>query len=93
MKMFMRTLPQNYTPAKPLPGSCTDMQSRGLPCFAKQFNQRPSGLGLNILNEIASNRFESEHNRLGKGIEIERVGKESDMNRLLREVKDIIGGE
>lgn len=79
-KIFMRNIPENYTPAKK---SCA-----GNPMYfnhaMRMFRGRPSGLGMNLVSEMMDNMFEALHNENGKGVEVERVGDD------FKEVKNVI---
>ena len=86
MKMFINALPPNYTPAKPMSGCGPNAVMKGFKCTARNFAQKPSGLGMNMLGEMMDAMFAAKHNERAKGVEIERVGKESEMNQLLENI-------
>jgi hypothetical protein len=85
MKMFINTLPSNYTPVKPSPG-CGKQIGRGLTCIAKTFKSQPSGLGMKMMDDAMDAMFSKVHNERAKGIEIESVGKESDLKKIIDEI-------
>lgn len=83
--MYARDIPENYTPASPVMGACgiPPMAQRGPRRMMREFRQNPSGLGMNNIEMMMDMLYAIKHNENGKGVEIERVGDESEMKKLL----------
>ena len=94
MKMFMNMLPENYTPAKPMPGTCSEVMPKMLPKVAKRYTMEPSGLGMAMLNKLAALRFDEEHNENGKGVQIEEVGNDiGKAGDMIKQFEKLLGGK
>jgi len=94
MKIYMRDLPENYTPARPQPTPCGLNQNQQ-PIYPqrhamRRFKHNPTGLGLSNIEELLDTIYSLKNNHNGLGLKVERVGDESEMSSLLEQITDMM---
>ena len=91
VKMYMRDLPENYIPAEP-EGMCGGINKMKFGCSMKRYVKNPGGLGMNNISDLMDALFAAEHNDNAKGVQVERVGNESEMKKIVEPALDMAKG-